>query len=98
MPSALLIATNYSLYTSFYNENFRADSFFPFEKTGPGKYRAKWAIHAADGLLGAYPADETGGWVVPAFKHPELYIGSYLLGLFSLLPLRISFICFLLVH
>lgn len=70
--------TSTRLYTSFYTENFAADSFFPIVKVSEGKYKAKWDVHAADGLLGTYIAGETGGWVVPAFKNPQEYISETL--------------------
>lgn len=61
-----------SLVTSFYFENFT--TFFPPKLEGDELVFS--VPQQAETMVPMYSVADTGGWVVEAFKHPELYINK----------------------
>ncbi|TDL19695.1 NAD-binding protein [Rickenella mellea] len=64
-----------SLYTAFYYENFA--TFFKLAKNADGGLEANWPpVMLSDGPLGMYAVEDTGAWVLEAFKNPTEWVGK----------------------
>lgn len=75
------VCSNYShvniiisrLFTAFYFENLIY--LFPLKKGDNGSVVADWPLLWSDGPLGGYAVEDTGAYVVEAFKKPDQWIG-----------------------
>ncbi|KAL5528846.1 hypothetical protein ACEPAG_4820 [Sanghuangporus baumii] len=70
-----------SLYSTFYFENFILFDFAKLAKASesqPGKYIAHWPLLLSDGPLGGFSVEETGAYVLEAFKDPKKWIDKNL--------------------
>jgi len=63
-----------SLYTTFYTENFLNS--FKVTKAADGTLEANWPLLQSDGPIPMYAVNETGAYVLEAFKKPESWIGK----------------------
>ena len=61
-------------YTSFYYENFI--NILPFKKDDKGNILADWPIVYTDGPISGYAVEDSGAYVVEAFKKPDEWLGG----------------------
>jgi len=61
--------------TTFYYENFYKGGFFGINKNDKGEYNLSLAI-VPNAKIASYAVQDTGGFVLQFFLHPEQYIGK----------------------